>query len=417
MARTVSDNQLMTGTNSERLRIVFAGISWPPETFIQRLINGLIEAGAEITVACEQQPEPKWLSHSQFQWLYAPTWRGSLVARLLETARMRLKSPGRGSSDISLFKTHARRIKNWRERIPIWHQLLPFAGLRWDIIYFPWNSAAISYLPLFELGSPVVVSCRGTQVSIAPLNPERSDLADALQKTFQKAAAVHCVTEAILSDAAKYGLDPQKARVIRPAVDPKFFSPRVNDVARGDTFHITTTGALIWRKGYEYALQSIRNLLDQGIKVQFNILGAGPERSRVLYTIRDLNLEDVVQLHGPKGPEEVRELLQRSDAFLLSSLSEGISNALLEAMACAVPVVTTDCGGMREAVTDGVEGFVVPTRNAAAITKALITLSNDPELGKRMGKAGRRRVEESFSLSRQIDQFLSLYKQIAQASC
>ncbi|MGH9932500.1 MAG: glycosyltransferase family 4 protein [Pyrinomonadaceae bacterium] len=406
----------MTGTNRDRLRIVFAGLSWPPETFIQLLIKGLLEAGAEITVACEQKPEPKWFSHSQFQWLYAPTWRGSLVARFLETVRMRLKSPARGSVDISLFKTHARQIKNWRERIPMWHQLLPFAGLRWDVIYFPWNSAAISYLPLFELGPPVVVSCRGTQVSIAPLNPERSDLMDALQKTFQKAAAVHCVTEAILSDATKYGLDPHKARVIRPAVDPKFFWARENGLARGDTFNITTTGALIWRKGYEYALQSIRNLLDQGIRVDFNILGDGPERSRVLYTIRDLNLQDVVHLHGPKGPEEVRELLQRSDVFLLSSLSEGISNAILEAMACAVPVVTTDCGGMREAVTDGVEGFVVPTRNAAAITEALITLSNDPELRKRMGKAGRRRIEESFSLSQQIDQFLSLCKQTAQAS-
>jgi colanic acid/amylovoran biosynthesis glycosyltransferase len=171
---------------------------------------------------------------------------------------------------------------------------------------------------------------------------------------------------------------------------------------------------LIWKKGYEYALQSIRVLKDRGINLEFNILGDGPERDRVVFTIHDLELNDVVQLHGQNSPEKVREVLRNSDVFLLSSLTEGISNAVLEAMACGLPVVTTDCGGMREAVTDGVEGFVVPVNDVEAMSEALHTLCQNPQLRKRMGNAGRQCVEKSFSLTRQVQQFLSLCEQTAQ---
>ncbi len=395
------------------LSIAFVGISWPPETFIERLIKGLISAGANVTVACEQRPVSDWLPHPQFQWLYLPGWRGSLPSRLMRTGRMRIKSFAKGA-DVRLFKGYARQAGSWRDRIQLWNQLLPFAGLRPDIIYFPWNSAAISHLPLFDLGARVVLSCRGTQVNVAPLGPGRAQFREDLAHTFRKAAAVHCVSQAILTEATKYGLDPQKAIVIRPAVDPEFFRPPAGERKHSDTFCITTTGALIWRKGHEYALQSIRALKSRGIKVQFNIVGNGPERDRVLFTIRDLELEAVVRLHGPKSPAKVRELLQHSDVFLLSSLSEGISNAVLEAMACGVPVVTTDCGGMREAVEDGVEGFVVPVRDVDAMTEALATLWEDPQRRIQMGEAGRKRILLSFSLSRQVDQFLSLCEQTAQ---
>lgn len=414
MDESRSRNHSMTSEERRRLRIAFVGISWPPETFIEGLIKGLIQAGAEVTVACDRRPVASWLPHSQLRWLYAPAWRGSLLARLIRTGRMRIRALPGGSNDIRLFKTYVGQAESWRKRVQSWHQLLPFAGLRPDIIYFPWNSAAISYLPLFDLGSPVVLSCRGSQVNVAPLTPHRFELKEGLSKTFRKAAAVHCVSEAILNEATKYGLDPQKANVIRPAVDPEFFFPPAEEANHSDTFRITTTGALIWLKGYEYALQSIRALKDRGINLRFDFVGGGPELDRVLFTIRDLDLEDVVRLHGSNPPEKVREFLQNSDVFLLSSLSEGISNALLEGMACGLPVVTTDCGGMREAVTDGVEGFVVPVRDVEAISEALQVLCENPQLRRRMGKAGRQRVEKSFSLSRQVEQFLSLCERTAQ---
>jgi len=220
---------------------------------------------------------------------------------------------------------------------------------------------------------------------------------------------VHCVSDAIKQEAIKLGLDPAKAWVIRPAVDPNFFFPAPAERRADSTLHIVTTGALIWRKGYEYALLAIRRLVEQGVPVHFEIIGDGPERQRVLYTLDDLHLHEHVHLLGRLSPEAVRARLQRADVFLLASLSEGIANAALEAMACGLPVVTTDCGGMREAVTDGVEGFVVPVRDPAAMAEALQKLASDADLRAAMGARARERILREFTLEQQIGQFLALY--------
>jgi colanic acid/amylovoran biosynthesis glycosyltransferase len=289
---------------------------------------------------------------------------------------------------------------------------LPYAGRRWDIIYFPWNSAAIAHLPVFDLGTPVVVSCRGAQVSVAPHHPERAELRAGLRDTFARAAAVHCVSEATFREAAAFGLERAKTWVIHPAVDPDVFRPRVTGPARDEVFRVITTGSLIWRKGGEWALSAIRLLRDYGVPVQLVMLGEGPDRQRLLYSRGDLGLEEVVRFPGRLEPAAVLAELQQADVFLLSSLSEGLANSVLEAMACGIPVVTTDCGGMREAVTDGVEGFVTPVRNAEALARAMLRLARDRDLRERMGRAGRARILREFGLARQIGQWLALFRSV-----
>jgi len=243
------------------------------------------------------------------------------------------------------------------------------------------------------------------------------ELRNSLPEVFNRASAVHCVSEAIKQEAVKYGLDPGKAWVIRPAVDPDVFRPAGSSRTGEGLVNIATIASPIWSKGYEYVLQAVRMVLDQGYQVRFHIVGDGPERQRVVYTVHDLDLEDAVVLHGRCSEEQVVRLLQQSDVFLLSSLSEGISNAVLEAMACGLPIVTTECGGMREAVTDGVEGFVVPVRDPTAMAEALIRLIEDPDLRRRMGHAGRERVLREFTLDQQVQQWLELLEAVADGRC
>jgi len=391
------------------MRLLIAAIRWPAETFLLRLIDGLVRAGVAVTVGSANRPTGL---ANRVDWLPMPAWEGNVPFRLARLARMAIRARVCGTDDFSIIRPFVHRSQEFSERLRVWNQLLPYAGRRWDLIYFPWNSAAIAHLPAFDLPAPVVVSCRGTQVSVAPHNPERAGLLEGLRATFERAAAVHCVSEATLKEACHLGLFPAKARVIRPAVDPEVFCPGCARADKDGIFRVVMTGTLSWRKGYEWALSAVRLLKDRGVQVQLDIIGDGPDRQRVLYTVQDLELQRCVRLHGQCAAAAVLRLLQQADAFLLSSLSEGLSNAVLEAMACGIPVVTTDCGGMREAVTDGVEGFVVPVRNAEAIARALHILAGNRGLGEGMGRAGRARIEREFGLVQQVERWLGLFHSV-----
>lgn len=394
------------------MRVLMVGSSCPPETFLARLFQGLTSAGIEVTVACSRRPQADWLVHPCFRWLPTSAWSESLPQRLLHL------SAQTGGALIRDPASAVRRLRRsfqvaGRSGVTDWNRFAPFVGRRWDVIYFPWSSGAISYLPLFEWGMPVVVSCREAQANVAPHTPEYLTIREGLRATLERAAAVHCVSAAIREEAIYYGLDPAKATVIRPAVDPDFFVPPANDRLPSSEVRVVTTGSLIWRKGYEYALQAIRLLLDRNVPAQFAIIGDGPERQRLYYTIRDLGLQEHVHLLGQLPPTQVRHHLQQADAFLLTSLSGGISNAILEAMSCGLAVVTTDCVGMREVLTDGVEGFIVPLREPQATVQAIEQLARHPQLRSKMGAAGRQRVIQDFQLKEQVAQFVELFEKVA----
>jgi len=408
------------------LRVLFAGVKWPPETFLARLIRGLAGQGLHITVATWGRPDAAWRSMPNVDFLYTPSWSGSMGARLLRLGDQMGRAALRSASAAGRTLAAARAADGSMRATERAYRWLPFAGRRWDVIYFPWNATAITYSLLME-ATPAVISCRGAQINVSPHNPDRAALRDGLRDTFVRAAAVHCVSEAIRDEAARYGLDPAKAVVIRPAVDVEVFRPKVaqdsypvaqvgaqdkNPVPRS-VFRVVTTGAIIWRKGYEYALMGVRRLVERGAPIQFDIIGAGEETQRLLFTIQDLGLDEHVRWLGRLPTAEVVSHLQASDAFLFSSLSEGIANAVLEAMACGLPVVATSVGGMGEAVRNGVEGFLVPPYDAPAIADALECLWREPGLRTRLGVAGRARVERDFRLDDQVAAFADLFRRVA----
>ncbi len=397
--------------NSARhLRVLVVGMGGKCITFLDRLVTGLAESGMEITVASPERPQvQRFAATRQMRWLRIPAWDGPVILHVLNLIWMLVWQLPSGR--FGWLRRNVLSEASASRRLGSLYRLLPFTRREWDIIYFPWNSAAIGYKALYSLGIPVVVSCRGSQVNIKPHKPGNGQYVEGLWDSLKGAAAVHCVSQDILEEARTYGLETEKARVIRPAVDPQFFQLAEQKSAH-DRFRIITTGSLIWRKGYEYALTAFKELSGRGLYAEFHIIGDGPERQRILYTIQDMELEGRVVLHGKLPPEQVRNKLQQADVFLLSSLSEGISNAVIEAMSCGLPVVTTDCGGMREAVTDGVEGFVVPVRDPAAMADALYSLALDPGMRKRMGQAGRDRVLRDFNMQNQIEDWVNLFKSI-----
>ena len=110
--------------------------------------------------------------------------------------------------------------------------------------------------------------------------------------------------------------------------------------------------------------------------------------------------------------EHVNELLAVSDVCVLSSIAEGFSNAILEYMGAARPVVATDVGGAREVIRDGVNGFIVPPKNPEAMGERIIELLSDPDAAVAMGRAGLRIIEENFSLAAQLRRTEELYERL-----
>jgi colanic acid/amylovoran biosynthesis glycosyltransferase len=157
-------------------------------------------------------------------------------------------------------------------------------------------------------------------------------------------------------------------------------------------FRIITAGDLIWNKGYEQALMTIRILLDRNIPVHFDIYGEGHEYQSILFTIHDMDLSEQVQLHPRVSPDEMRKKLKEADVFFLSSIHEHSPLETLEAMGCGLPVIATESGKIKEIITDGLEGLIVPIMDPKSAADALEMLWRKGELRSRMGASAKEKM-------------------------
>jgi glycosyltransferase involved in cell wall biosynthesis len=173
---------------------------------------------------------------------------------------------------------------------------------------------------------------------------------------------------------------------------------------------VTTVGNIRRVKGHDVFIKAAASIVSRFPKVSFSIAGdvLEPDYFAELQTlVLDLKLFD--HFHCVGGITDLREHLSAADIFVLPSRSEGFSNAIVEAMAAALPVVATNVGGNAEAVKDGVSGFVVPSDDPAALSAAITRLLSDPSLAKAMGEAGKDLVAENFTAEAMMNRITAAY--------
>ncbi len=177
---------------------------------------------------------------------------------------------------------------------------------------------------------------------------------------------------------------------------------------RGDGPLVGMVGRLGWKKGYEHALAAFALLRSRLPTLRVDIIGDGPLRADIEARIERLGLSTCVRLLGQRN--DVPRHLLRFECFVLSSVIEGMPNALLEAMALGRPVVTTAAGGSAEVVEDGRSGLVVPPANASALAAAIERVLRDRAFGWQLGDAAADRVRERYSLGAMVAAFDRLYR-------
>lgn len=388
------------------------------ESFIISKFAGLVDAGWDAHIVCQHaalsdwerypvlaaRPELKDRVHQR--WPHQPRW----IAVLLWLPAFIL----------SFFRAPRFFWRYWREARRLlgartWEQFYLDAtiiGLAPDIVHFEFGALAVGQTHLKQtLGCPLSVSFRGYDLNYVGL-----DDPDYYGEVWRTADAVHVLGNDLWQRALRRGCPPGLPHVlIPPAIDIDYFSP--GDVEGSDglisderPLRILSVGRLEWKRGYEYALAAVRSLNDQNIPFEYWIIGAGNYLEALAFARHEMGLEEQVRFLGGQPQTVVIEAMQWADVFLHPAVSEGFSNAVLEAQAMGLPVVCTDSDGLAENVAPDQSGFVVPRRDPELLASRLIQLAEDGHLRRRMGQAGQARVARCFRIDDQIMAFDRFYK-------
>ena len=216
-----------------------------------------------------------------------------------------------------------------------------------------------------------------------------------LDAKIAEARFVACISHFCRAQAMNFSrqTDWSKLHIVHCGVDPALYNgaPRKRDA------RLLFVGRLAGVKGVPVLFSALEQVIGAHPGVHLTLIGDGPERSALEAEAAARLPQGAVTFAGYKNQAEVAAALTETDIFVLPSFAEGVPVVLMEAMAAAVPVVTTHVAGIPELVEDGVHGALVPAGDPAALSAALDGLLSDPQGAARMGLAGRTKVTADFN--------------------
>jgi glycosyltransferase involved in cell wall biosynthesis len=226
------------------------------------------------------------------------------------------------------------------------------------------------------------------------------------------------VSEAVKRDCVeRLHMNPDRISVIRTGIDPP--SPTAQEqiaalraelgLDAGQRL-VLTIARLNYEKGIDTLIEAAAALCQAHPEVRMVVLGEGPDRTELEARIRHRRLEGMIQLAGFRA--DVWPVVAAADLICIPSKSEGMPNALLEAMAGGKPIVATDVGGIPEVIVPEHNGLLVEPQDAEALSSAMARLIEDPALAQRLGSAARQTVEAGFLARDVVARYASLYRRL-----
>ena len=338
------------------------------------------------------------------------------------------------SENITIYKVglHKKDLHFWRKVEVIEWLLKAKSHYRtileendYDLVhaFFGFPTAYLCYRSAYKL--PYIISLRGSDVPgrHARFQLDYKILAPVFRAIWKKAAALVACSEGLKNRALNF-LPTVAIDVIPNGVELDRFSPAPcgQGLAPGTgpgakrspvVLRLLTVGRLSVTKRVEMLIDVVQILFRDGCQVHLTIVGGGQMEQQLRQMVVEKNLSNIIEITGRLDPEKMPQVYQQNDIFVSASMQEGMSNAMLEAMASGLPIVTTHCEGVEELIKDN--GIVVEKAQASQIAKAIKKLAEDPETRKDLSVAARKQAEK-FSWPQVAEQYLSCYNKIANSA-
>jgi len=384
-------------------------------TFILREVQGLRALGLRVEVASVNAPDrlPERMSDGEREEAEATYGikrhgvRGASAAlawaaatrplALLRTLREALDF-GRGVKRIYAlaYAVEAVMVTRWMARRSLQHLHVHFGN----------EAAAVGML---------AKSLSGVGLSLTIHGPDEFDdvPGQRLRQKVEAADRVVCISQFARSQLMRLTGPAQwaKLQLCRLGVDPARFVPGTSARATGPV-RLLSVGRLAPAKGQLLLVQACAQLKSEGLAFDLRVVGDGPDRARLEQAVLHHQLTDCVHFTGALNQAEVRDELNRADAFVLPSLAEGIPVVLMEAMASGVPCITSPVNGIPELIDHGHSGLLAIPGDAQALADQLRQVIEDASLRRRLALAGRAKVERAFHLNDNVARLADIFRSL-----
>jgi len=241
------------------------------------------------------------------------------------------------------------------------------------------------------LGKPYIVALRGSDVPFYNSRFKNLDkyFFQYLSKFIWKKAKTVIANSQGLKELAQKTAPNQKIKVIYNGVDINEFKPPKTK-KKSKVLRILCVARLIKRKGIDYLIKALGELKDEDFLL--TIIGDGNEKKNLIDLAKRLKIDNKIKFWGSVPHSEIIKYYQQNDIFILPSLNEGMSNTILEAMACGLPIITTNVGGSEELIEEN--GFVIKPKSKKELVKAIQRYINNRSLVEKQGRESRKRAEK-----------------------
>ncbi len=421
------DKSLNNNSNNENIRIAYYLRNHPvfSQTFIYREIEALKESRVPVNVFADNVGEIHKLDeHSKSQikeTVYLETLSRSDLTRY--KLSFLLRNPFRYFNLFLyiIFHKHERN-KSYKKDKEIFNYAILLSGLlkenQIDHIHSPWanKSAFIALVAAKFTGIEYSVQGRAYDIT-------RADRAYGLREKFENAKFVVINSEYniniiknILNDYSKDNLK----LIYNECVDVKDINP-AKTKTKNKIFNILCVGRYVEQKGLIYLLSALKLVKDKGYNFSCDLVGGKAENEAAYYTKlkiihKNLGLADSVNLCGALPFEKVRDKYHRCDLFVLPCVigkkygsRDNIPNAIIEAMAMRLPVISTNIVGIPEIIDNGKDGILVLPEDETSLADAIIQLMDDENLREHLGANARKKIEEKFDINKNIKKFAELF--------